>query len=96
MILKEDSEVMPTYTFKNKDTGEEFTDFMSIAALDQYLADNPHIEQMIVSCNIVDPVNIGVKKPPSDFQKYVLGRVKHNMPGATAVANKRWDIPKEI
>ena len=45
---------------------------------------------------MVDPVNIGVTKPPSDFQKYVLGRVKEKMPGATAVANKRWDIPKEI
>ena len=35
-------------------------------------------------------------KPPSDFQKYVLGKVKATTPGASAVANKRWNIPKEI
>jgi hypothetical protein len=46
--------------------------------------------------NIVDPVGIGVSKPPADFQKYVLGKVKEANPHADAVASKRWNIPREV
>jgi hypothetical protein len=46
--------------------------------------------------NLVDPVGIGISKPPADFQKYVLGKVKAANPHSTAVASKRWSIPKEI
>lgn len=94
MILKEN--VMPNYTWKNKDTGEEHTNSMTMAEHDDYTKNNPHLEQVLRNFTMVDPVNIGVTKPPSDFQKYILGRVKEKMPGATAVANKRWNIPKEI
>jgi hypothetical protein len=87
---------MPNYTWLNKDTGEEHTNTMTMAEHEEYVKANPHLQQVLKNFTMVDPVNIGVTKPPSDFQKYVLGRVKEKMPGATAVANKRWDIPKEI
>ena len=87
---------MPNYTYKNKVTGEEVTVNMTMAEHDTYLDDKPDWEQMILVANFVDPVSIGVTKPPSDFQKYVLGRVKAAVPEANAVASKRWDIPKEI
>ena len=87
---------MPNYTFKNKVTGEEKTVNMTMAEHDTYLDDKPDWEQMILVANFVDPVSIGVTKPPADFQKYVLGRVKAAVPHADAVASKRWDIPKEI
>lgn len=87
---------MPTYTFRNKETGEEFTELMSMSEHDTYLDDKPHLEQVVTAPLIVDPVNIGISKPPSDFQKYVLGRIKESVPQADAVASKRWDIPKEI
>ena len=94
MIQREN--VMPNYTWKNKETGEEHTNTMTMAEHDEYTKNNPHLEQVLRNFTFVDPVSIGVTKPPADFQKYVLGRVKEKMPGATAVANKRWDIPKEI
>ena len=87
---------MPNYTYKNKVTGEQVTVTMTMAEHDTYLDDKPDWEQMILAANFVDPVSIGVTKPPADFQKYILGRVKSAVPGADAVANKRWDIPKEI
>ena len=87
---------MPNYTYKNKVTGEEITVNMTMAEHDTYLDDKPDWEQMILVANFVDPVSIGVTKPPADFQKYVLGRVKAAVPHADAVASKRWDIPKEI
>jgi hypothetical protein len=47
--------------------------------------------------NVVDPVGIGVTKPPADFQKHVLGRIKEAVPGTSKKAiEKRWHIPKEI
>jgi hypothetical protein len=87
---------MPNYTYKNKVTGEEITVNMTMTEHETYLDDKPDWEQMILAANFVDPVSIGVTKPPSDFQKYILGRVKSAVPGASAVGNKRWDIPKEI
>ena len=88
--------VMPNYTYLNKKTGEEMTVNMTMAEHDTYLDDKPDWTQIIQSAVVVDPVNIGVTKPPADFQKYVLGRIKSAVPEASAVASKRWDIPKEI
>lgn len=87
---------MPNYTFRNKNTDEEITVQMTMAEHDTYLDDKPDWEQIISVRPIVDPVNIGVTKPPADFQKYVLGRALAKTPGASAIANKRWHIPKEI
>ena len=37
---------MPTYTFKDNDTGLEFDEFMAMSEKDKYLKDNPHINQV--------------------------------------------------
>lgn len=85
---------MPTYHFKNKNTEEQFEDFMSISAKEKYLEENPHIEQLLTALNLVDPVGIGVTKPPSDFSKYVLGRIKETNPLGDKL-EKRWTIQRE-
>jgi hypothetical protein len=38
---------MPTYTFKNNDTGETFDQFMSMSAREEYLKENPHLQTVI-------------------------------------------------
>lgn len=38
---------MPIYTFRNKDTGEEFEKSMMISELDFYLEGNPNVDQII-------------------------------------------------
>jgi hypothetical protein len=87
---------MPIYTFRNKETDEVFTEMMKMSERETYLQNNPHVEQEITPRNIVDPVSIGVKRPPVDFQKHVLGRVKA-MPGADKnKIEKRWTVPKEV
>ena len=84
------------YSFEDNDTGEEFTLEMTYDELKEFLENNPNVSQTFVM-NIVDPMGIGITKPPSDFQKYVLGRVKETVPGAEkSVLEKRWHIPKEI
>jgi hypothetical protein len=87
---------MPTYSYKNKNTGEEVDTQMSISDMEKFEVDNPHLERIYKSLNIADPINIGVKRPPADFQKYVLGRIK-DKPGVNkSLIEKRWDIKKEI
>lgn len=87
---------MPTYSFRNTDTGEEYNLILSMSEREKYLTENKNVEQIITVPNIVDPVNIGVKKPPVDFQKHVLSRAR-NVPGANkSQIEKRWHIPKEV
>ena len=86
---------MPVYTFEDKDTGESYDKVLSYDEMIKYLEDNPGLSQTF-RMNIVDPVGIGITRPPADFSKYVLGKVKQ-MPGANKdVIEKRWTIPKEI
>lgn len=83
------------YSFEDKETQEQFELNMSYDELLVFLEENKNVHQ-IFKMNIVDPVGIGVSKPPSDFQKYVLGKVK-TVPGAeSSQIEKRWQIAKEI
>ena len=86
---------MPTYTFRNKETKEEVDLIMKMSERDTYEKEHPEMEQVLKSMKIVDPLGIGVLKPPAEFQKMVLGRIKERAPGATEVANRRWSIPRE-
>jgi hypothetical protein len=84
------------YSFEDTETGEEFELDMTYDQLKEFLVDFPNLNQTF-RMNIVDPMGIGVTKPPTDFQKYVLGRIKDKVPGASKSAmEKRWHIPKEI
>ena len=37
---------MPTYIFKNNDTGEEFEQILSMSEREKFLEQNPHIHQL--------------------------------------------------
>ena len=71
---------MPNYTFRNKQTGEEYIETMKIAELDQYLADHPEVEQVPVLVHVGDPWT--QKKVPSGFRD-VLGKIKRANRGST-------------
>jgi hypothetical protein len=87
---------MPVYKFENNKTNEEFDLTLSYEEMLKFIEDNPHVNQ-VFRMNIVDPVGAGITKPPSDFSKYVLGKVKATAPGVNKAAiEKRWQIPKEI
>ena len=47
---------MPIYTFRNKKTGKEFDEMMSIAEMEEYLDKNKHITQVLKGLNIVSGV----------------------------------------
>lgn len=86
---------MPIYTFESKETGEQYDMSFTYDEMIKYLEEHPEVNQ-VFKMNLVDPVGIGVSKPPSDFQKYVIGKVKE-APGAhNPAVEKRWHIPKEV
>jgi hypothetical protein len=76
---------MPTYDFYNTETGEEFEQFMSISAREEYLKANPHIQQIIGATSTVSGVSITGKVP--DGFKEVLAKVSENHKQST-VANR--------
>ena len=73
---------MPTYNFRDKDTGTEFEKFMSISARELFLKENPNIESVINGAPmVVDPVRVGVRKRDSGF-KEVLQKIHERTPGS--------------
>ena len=44
---------MPTYTIYNKETDEQFDDFMSWSQRETYLEENPHIEPILTTAALV-------------------------------------------
>lgn len=82
------------YSFEDQETGEEFEMEMTYDQLKEFLANNPKVNQTF-RMNLGDPIRMGVTKPPSDFSKYVLGRVKETNPLGGAV-ERRHTIQREI
>lgn len=74
---------MPTYSFRNKITGEVHESVMKMAEKDMYLDLHPDLESIIDYVpNIGDPVAMGVKKIDGGF-KEVLQRIKSGNRGST-------------
>lgn len=73
---------MPTYKFLNNDTGEEFEDFMTISALDEYLKSNPNITQLVNGAPLIHSGR-GMGKPESGFRDLLKDIKRRNSRGIT-------------
>jgi len=77
---------MPTYNFRNKETGEEWEEFMGISASEEFLKENPHVEKVF---NGKAPGLVGGHgdrtKPDGGF-KEVLSKIAEANP-TSALAN---------
>lgn len=73
---------MPTYSFINKETGEITEHFMSISALDEFKARNPHLDRYMgdAAPGVIDPTRLGRVKIDNGFRE-VLGRIAERTPG---------------
>lgn len=69
---------MPTYSFRNNDTGEEWEEFMSISASEELMENNPAIVKVPTGVAIIGGRGDGVK-PTGDF-KEVLSRISEQNP----------------
>ena len=92
---------MPSYDFVNKETGEREEHRMSYTVLDQFKADNPHLEMHIFAENFPvysDGMRLsvpGVGMGDSSFEKYVIGRMKENVGQNTIKAGHKTKAPRE-
>jgi hypothetical protein len=60
---------VPVYTFKDINSGEEFTTMMSMNEREEFVANNPHMQQVIHSAPAIgDSIRLGLKKPDSGFR----------------------------
>jgi hypothetical protein len=81
---------MPTYNFRNKETGEEFEKFMGISARDVYLQENPQLEPLVAGAPMIcDPVRVGVRKKDAGFTE-VLQKIHSRAPGSQLKQNNAW------
>lgn len=86
---------MAIYTFRDKKSKKEYDISMPMSEIQAFEQKNTHLERVYTKMNVVDPAGIGVSKPPADFSKHVLGRIKANNPHSE-IGNGRWKIPKEV
>lgn len=70
---------MPTYRFKNNETGEEFDDFISNSRREELLEKNPHISQVPTPFGIVSTTGSIDSKTDGGW-KEVLGKVSEKHP----------------
>lgn len=66
---------MPLYTFRNKKTGEEWNEVMSISRMSELTAEGSDIEQIIGSPRIVSGVG-SVQSKTDDGWKETLQKIK--------------------
>lgn len=72
---------MPTYSFLNNETNEEYTEFMSISELEEYLKTNPNITQTVNGA----PMLVGGVggKPDNAFRDLLKNMKKKHSQGIT-------------
>lgn len=73
---------MPIYQYKNEETGEVTDKLMSIADMEQFDIDNPHMKKIIHAPAIGDAMRLGVRKTDDSFND-LLKTMKKNSPGST-------------
>lgn len=70
---------MPRYTFKDTNSEEIFTRYMSSESKEKYLQEHPHIIQPLCAPGIGDSVRLGIRKPDGSYYE-ALSKVKEAHP----------------
>lgn len=87
---------MPIYPIRNKETGEITERIMKIAEYEEFMKETPNMERYFDTAPVFgDPVRLGVTKPPADFMKGIVGRMKESIPGNT-LSDRKFQIPREF
>ena len=86
---------MPIYTFRNKKTGKEFDDMMTIAEMEEYLSKNKHITQVLKGLNIISGVS-GVSFKNDGGWKDNLSRIAEAHPNSPLAERYGKKTTKEI
>lgn len=92
---------MPTYTFKDKESGEVYEHSMSWTILDNFKRDNPHLELHIFAENLPKFSDAGRMSVPGTvtadkaFEQGVIQRIKDTVPGNILHKSHKTKMPRE-
>ena len=78
---------MPTYSFINTESGEEFDMFMSYSARETFLSENKNVQSCVTAAAIVSGVSTSTQHRVPDGFKEVLSKVAEAHP-TSDVANR--------
>ena len=79
---------MPTYSFRNKETGETFDKMLSFSGKDEFLESNPNIEQIITQApGLGDPTKMSSTRKIHGGFKETLQRIDQRTPGSQLKKN---------
>lgn len=90
---------MPIYDYHCEPCGVSFEQRMKMEEVDTPVAcpDCGQFATLAISAPaLVDAVRIGVKKPPADFQKYVLGRIQNSVPNNVIGKGKFGPLARDL
>lgn len=73
---------MPTYVFRNKETGIQFEQFLKLSELDIFRVDNPHLETIIQASALGDPTKLSATRKYDSGFKEVLQKIHERSPGS--------------
>jgi len=73
---------MPTYVFRNKETGEQFEQVMKMSELDQFRVENPQLETVIQAVAFGDPTKLTTTRKFDSGFKEVLQKIHERSPGS--------------
>ena len=73
---------MPTYVFRNKETGEQFEQVMKMSELDSFRVENPQLETVIQAVAFGDPTKLSNTRKFDTGFKEVLQRIHEKTPGS--------------
>jgi hypothetical protein len=74
--------MMPTYSFKDEDTGETVTHYLSLKEREVFLETNPNYKQVLAAPGLGDSVRLGIRRHDDGFND-VLKNVKSHHRGST-------------
>ena len=84
---------MPSYSFKNNETGEEWEEFFSISGREEFLEQNPHITQLPSMVSIVSDTG-GIKN--DNGWGDIMQRIAEAHPGSPLARRYGKKSTKEI
>ena len=73
---------MPTYVFRNKETGEQFEKILKMSELDPFRAENPQLETVIQAVAFGDPTKLSTTRKFDSGFKEVLQKIHERSPGS--------------
>lgn len=92
---------MPTYTFKNSNTGEIEEHTLRLSEYDKFKEDNKHLERYFAPEDLPvfsDAARMsvpGTKSYDSAFEKGVIQRIKDTVPGNTLAKTHKTKLGRE-